>query len=181
MEKAYKISEGKILDDYRAYFENVKKQAEFVKKFTKENKIEAVQYRIFGNGFINKVFEENEKDNIRFEIIPTKNDCKKFEKQLCKSYKFDTRKFKKNSKIGKKIAQECYENKIVINLRYINMGDYIGSLYWGGYTLDTVEHNGKLYIHVNTAKKLENEPENFEEIKVSEFYRIKEEQNAPTS
>lgn len=178
MERAFIISEeSSYFQQWQEYCKTADKQKEFINRFFKENEIEATTYMVSGTGLCGVPFNEDSKKDIWLYIDPTENDLLKFEKILTKpNSRHGLRAFKKTSKISKDFAQKCIDKQIVINLYEPRVSSYFKSLgYMGcGYTL--LPYNGELYIKVDSNYlKTDDTPEGFKEIKLSEFYKIKEE------
>ncbi len=166
--------ESKYSQDYDKYLHMVDEQRSFVNKFLSKKGINAPKYYVRGSGFMNIPFEESDKKDISLYIEPTKEDIEKFSKQLCKPDEYNICKFKQSSKINKEFAQLCIDNKVVINLYRPRVGDYIESLY--RYGIDQFPYDDKLYFKINSESLTEetNIPEDWQEIKCSEFYITKE-------
>lgn len=180
MERAFLATkESQYYKDLENYFKMLKEQNKFINKFFKENNISAEQYRVRGNGWCNVYFEEYDKKDINLYIVPTENDLKLYAKQLTKPNENGLCKFRNNSKIGKLFAQECVDNKVIINILSLDLRDYLKSLDWGRYSFQRVPSEVGYYLKVSSDFLKEDDiPEGFIPIKLSEFYKIKEEYEA---
>lgn len=160
MERCFIVSENsKLYCDYKAFEEIRNKNNEAMKLFLKENEIEAKSYSVGDN----------------LAISATKNDLKKFEKQFKKSPIYidgdNLYEFRKNSPIGKAFA--ALKLKPLYNL---SIGLYIDAPI---HRLRTrcFMYKGSLYVTVESEKiKSDTEmPDNWKEIKRSDFYKMLEE------
>ncbi|MFC0903917.1 hypothetical protein ACFHWD_04325 [Clostridium sp. MT-14] len=175
MEKCFIANEeSKYNRDWKKYLHMVDKQRKFVNNFLKQKGINSQSYMVRGGGFVNIPFEESNKKDISLYIEPTKENLEQFSKQLCKPDKYNMCKFKQSSRINKEFAQLCIDNKVIINLYQPRVGDYIESLY--RYGIDQFPYDDKLYFKINSESLTEetNVPEDWQEIKCSEFYITKE-------
>ena len=177
MERSFIVSEeSKYLKSYSNYIEMTNQQKKFVFDFLKEKEIEAKSYILRGDGFMNCSFDEYNQSDIKLSIDPTENDLIKFKKMLTKpsgSYNLCT--FKKNSAIGKELAQRCVDEKVIINLNQPRIGDYFKSLEHGicAYSYQILPYNDKFYAKITSEYlKSDDTPEGFTEIELSEFLRI---------
>lgn len=177
MERAFMVGDSHTLFlKQRNYQMNIKKQKEFVGRFCGENGIESVQYHMGGNGSVNVSFGETHKKNITFGIIPTENDKQKFASQLRVPNEYGVSNFKKSSPIAKLFAELCIKEEIVVNIWSPRIGDYFKSLGYAGYSSRCFEYNEKVYVSVSSKNLDKDElPDGFEEIKMSELYRVIEE------
>lgn len=179
MERSFIISkESKYYIDYEKHLAKAEEQREFVIKFFNEKSIEANKYIVGGDGFVNKPFSKYEKSNVTLSIDPTENDLNKFGKMLTKPNhkRCGLCSFKKNSTIAKEFAQKCVDEKIVINLWKPRIGDYFQSLGFYGCGWQRFSYNDTLYIKVQSDYLKSNDtPDGFIEIKLSEYYKAKEE------
>lgn len=182
MERCFIVKkESEYYKDLEGYYKLENQQKKFINKFFKEKDIEAESYRVGGNGCINQPFNEYGKKDIKLEIIPTDKDLINFSKILCKSNRYGLCAFKKNSSISKEFAQRCIDEQVVINLYSPRISDYFVSLgngiYGCGY--QTFKYKDILYIKVSSDYlKDEDTPKGFKEIRLSEYYKIKEETEA---
>lgn len=172
MERAFKISDtSKYAVDLDKYIERANYTNSKIKELTKKLGIEANMYFLYGNGMCNVPFNEFGKKDIRFAILPTDNDLKKFSKELCKADNEGYRSFRVNSKTMKEIQDFCIEEKIIINLLPLDERDYFQSLRWRGYSRQRFKLDGILYMKISSEALTEDDiPEGFEIIKLSEFY-----------
>lgn len=182
MEKAFLITEeSRFYKRLKEFKELEKQQSIFMKDFFDRNGIETTKYRLCGDGFVNVPFSEHHKNEIYLEISPTEKDLTNFSKQLSKTEnRIGLRTFRKNSKIGKSVAQECIDNKVVINLMQPEIDDYFTDLIFYRRGYDGFESGDKLYFKIDVDNYFEKEkyseiPDGFEEIKVSEYHIKKEE------
>lgn len=177
MERAFiATKESKYVQDYDSYIDLLNRQKDFVNKFCKDNNIEANEYLVRGNGFVNQPFKECSKKDISFSIIPTANDLNNFSKMLTKPDKYELFSFKKNSKIAKDFAQKCIDEQIVINLYSPKPRDYFKSMSYMAYSYQQFEYDDTFYIMIKSEYLEEDDtPDGFVEIKMSEFYKVKEE------
>lgn len=177
MERAFTVSENhNLFLKQRSYETNLKKQKEFVKRFCEENGIESGKYYIGGDGSVNVSFLESHKKNITFGIIPTENDKQKFASQLRVPNEHGVSHFKKSSQIAKLFAELCIKEEIVVNIWKPMIRDYFKSLSYARFQSRCFEYNGKVYVSVSSEKLNKDElPDGFEEIKMSELYRVIEE------
>lgn len=165
----------KVLMDHKA---NVKKQMDFVIKYLAEIGIESTKYYMHGNGVVNLPFKEWEIGNIRLSIIPTKKDEENFNKKLLKADKHGLRQFRKTSKICKEFARKCIDEKIIINTHEPRISDYFKSLEYGlfGASYTRFLRENVFYIKMEHERlKVDDTPEGFKEIKLSEYYKVLEE------
>ena len=176
MERSFiATKESEYVKDFDKYSELNNQQKEFVNKFFTEKGIEANCYRIGGNGSVNKPFNDYDKNNIGFSIIPTDNDLIKFSKMLCKPDNNDLCAFKKSSTISKEFAQKCVDENIVINLHSPRISNYFISLGWHGLSRSQFPVGDDLYIKVSSEHlEADDVVEGFTEIKLSEYYIAKE-------
>ena len=175
MEKCFIANEeSKYNRDWEKYLHMVDEQRKFVNKFLEQKGINAQNYMVRGTGFVNVPFEEHDKKDIVLSIKPTNEDMGKFSKQLCKSNKYNLCKFKQSSKISKEFAQLCIDNKVIINLYQPHIGDYIISLY--RYGINQFPYDNKMYFKIDSVFLTEDSdiPTDWQEIKCSEFYIIKD-------
>lgn len=179
MERAFIVSEeSKYSKDIDKYYEMGEHQRKFVNEFLKEKAIEAVEYRVGGDGIVNAPFDEYDKNNIKLYIIPTESDLDVFGKMMCKPDMHGIRSFKKSSKISKEFAQRCIDNQIVVNLCGPRAGEYFKSIGFYGCSYSQFLYNNKLYLKMKSDfLKVDDTPEGFTEIRLSEFYKALEEYN----
>lgn len=177
MERCFIVSkESDYFKDLEIYIENCEEQRQFIIKFFKEKGIEASQYIVGGDGFVNCPFNEYSKKSIKLRIVPTDKDFVNFGKMLCKKDERGLCAFRKSSSIGKEFTQRCIDEKVVINLYPPRVSDYFQSLGFMRCSYEQFKHNDKLYLKVSSERLKENDtPEGFKEIKLSEYYLIKEE------
>lgn len=168
--------ESKWLKDYNSYLDKAKQQREFINKFFEEKGIDGESYLIGGNGFVNQPFEKWEEKNITLSIEPTENNLKKFGKVLNKVGRHGLCKFRKNSSINTELAQRCIDEKIVINLYEPDIRDYFESIRWTRTGWQGFKYEDNWYIKIESEfLKEDDTPEGFREIKLSEYYKVKEE------
>lgn len=176
VEKFYKIKNDKLDKEVVFYKNESKKRNELIISFFKTHGIEGSEYYISGNGFCNTPFEEE--DKMKIILCISEENADKFAQHLKKkSICPRTVQFKKSSKILKEFQQKCVEKKIIINLERIRVGEYFEELQYGGYSTDGLyEKDGDYYLKISTTKfeTLTPNTTGFEEIKGSEFYKIKE-------
>jgi ABC-type lipoprotein release transport system permease subunit len=117
VEKAFRIeSNAKYYTDLEKYINMVNKQKELISTFMEDHNIKANKYYLSGTGFMNCAFEDRDKNDISFGIIPTDEDKVTFSKMLCKEKEEGLCLFKKKSKVLKELQDYCIENEVVINL-----------------------------------------------------------------
>ncbi|MTI49440.1 MAG: hypothetical protein FH761_16530 [Firmicutes bacterium] len=176
MERCFIASkESDYLKEHKRYEKLQSQQRKFVDEFMSEKGIESNKFLVGGDGFINKPFKEHQKSDIRFRIVPTEKDIETFGSVLNKPNEHGLCMFRKNSSIAKEFAEKCVDNEIVVNLHSPRVGDYFGSLRYGGYSYTTFELDNDFYLAVESDKLKEDElPKGFKEIKQSEFYLAKE-------
>jgi hypothetical protein len=177
MERAFiATKESKYVQDYDKVMDLAKQQRKFVAAFLKEIGAEATRFYLHGNGMVGVPFKEYEKSDIILSIIPTDNDLIKFGKILSKPDQHDLCSFRRNSKIGKEFAQKCVDEEIIINLHHLDFRDYFESLGFAAYSMQQFKQDENFYIKlISEYLKEDDTPVGFTEIKISEFYRIKEE------
>lgn len=181
MEKFYIVINEEFLGEIDRYMENSKNQRTLVKTFFDEHGIAGEEYHIGGNGFVNCQFSENEKSQIRLHILGCDDNNEKFGKELLKPVKLfcDSdammRSFRANSKTLKAFQDLCVEQKIVINIHPIRIGDYFKELHYGGYSSSYFEYDGNMYLRVKKdVDSITPEKDGFTEIKGSEYFKAKE-------
>lgn len=176
MEKAFKLNnKSKFVVNLEKYIKAIKDNNIEIKKIFGELGIEATKYYLRGDGFVNKPFDEYEKNDIEISIAATDNDKLKFFKELCKPDEHDMCKFRKSSKTMKRIQDFCIENKLIINPSEPDLRDYFKSMRWRGYRRELFKRNDIWYLKVVNDEIKENDiPEGFEEIKLSEYFCLKE-------
>ena len=146
-----------------------------VNDFFNKNGIESTEYHMGGNGRCNAPFYHWEKEEIYLYIIPTDNDLTNFKTSFNKPLQNGLRKLRKNSKLLKEFQQICIDEQIIINITEPNLRDYFQSLGFNGYHQTRFIKNNNLYLLVESDYLDKKEiPKNFIEIKLSEFYKIKE-------
>jgi len=159
---------------WKDHLKNTKNQKEFVCSFLKEKGIETTGYYLTGDGFINKPYKDHEKGDITLYIVPTESDLENFGKMLKKPISEKLQGFKKNSAISKEFANRCIEEKVIINLNEPWLRDYF-KLGWQAFNSSRFRCEEGLFIKINSDQlKAEDNPEGFEEIKLSEFYSVVE-------
>lgn len=171
MKRAFYVTkESLYYKDYKEYMDNVRTQRLFVDKFLEENKIESKKYVVYGDGLCNCSFTEEDKPNIRLDIIPTNNDKCKFFQHLNKPDSRGLCAFRKNSDILKKFSQYCIDNNIIINTIEPDLRDYLETLYLGGYTRHIFPCNDGIYLIVTSDSIQKNDnPKGFISLSLSEF------------
>ena len=177
MDKFFKITSEEFKKEVEWYIETTKAQNEFIKKFFEENNIDGTQYYIRGTGMCNCEFEERNKVNISLSFMPTENNTKLYGKDFKQSLCDGLVALKKTSKLLKKFQDECIQNKVVINLLRIRVGDYFKELQYGGFGTNGLhEHGGAYYVKIHTSDHDSITPikEGFHEIKGSEYYAVVE-------
>ncbi len=178
MEKSFLVSkESKLAKDLDRYYEMVKNQKDFINKFFKENGIESVKYLISGSGSVNCPFQDWNRNEITLSIEPTEGDTQKYSNVLSKpSRHTGLCKFKKKSQIGKLFAQQCVNEKVVINLWKPRIGDYFESISFMRANWERFKIGDDYYLKVESEYlKSDDIPEGFTEIKLSEYYKTREE------
>ncbi|CEP45762.1 Uncharacterised protein [[Clostridium] sordellii] len=157
MEKYFRIKdECRFKKDYFDYMGNSKMLNDFIKEFFDKNDIETSKYYL------------NEE---QLYIVPTESDMCKFDKQLNKPKEKGLRAFKKNSRVNKAFVNKLKENDLKI-LRKPQLWMYIDFI--GRMSTQTFIKNSEIYAKVETDYKFIYSTEYFEEIKASEYYKIKE-------
>jgi len=176
MEKAFRIeSNEKYYIDLEKYIHITDEQRKLIKEFMDNHNIKADKYYLSGTGFMNCTFKERDKEDISFGIIPTEEDKATFSKMLCKEKEEGLCLFKKKSKILKELQDYCIENEVVINSWKPRLRDYLVSLSYYAYSSGLFKYNNCYYLNVDSEiLKDDDVPEGFIEIKMSEFYKIKE-------
>jgi hypothetical protein len=159
------------------YIEMYEQQRVFVKQFFKDNEIEGTQYIVSGDGWVNKPFEEWNKNKITLNINPTEKDNQKFGSMLTKPKHHGLCAFKKGSKIAKEFSDLCFKEKIVVNLYQPSLRDYFQSIGYSAYTSHLLDNeDNSFYLKVESKNLKEDDiPEYMTEIKASDFYKILEE------
>lgn len=178
MERSFVVEkESKYAKAFDEYIKGSEQQREIINKFFNKKGIESNEFIVSGDGFINIPFGEDSKSDIALYINPTENDLIKFGKLLKKPNKnHGLCGFKKNSNITKEFAQSCIDNKVVINLYKPRVSDYFISILYRGCNLQQFQHNDNMYLKISSDYLKEDDtPEGFKEIKLSEYYKIKEE------
>lgn len=176
MERAFIVSkESSYHKELDKYVEHLREQKAFINKFFKDKGIEAEAYRVGGNGGINCAFDEWKIKDIYLYIILTENDKIKFDKMLCKADKHGARSFKLNTEIAKDFARKCIDEKIIINVHEPSLRDYFKKLRYCAFRFNRFVSEGKLFLKVSADDLTEDNPQGFEEIKLSEFYKKFEE------
>jgi hypothetical protein len=177
MEKSFMVSkESEFIKAYENYVQELDNQKDFINAFFKKHNIETTVYMIRGNGFVNQPFKEYSKSDISLYIEPTENDISKFGKTLSKPKNNGLRSFRSNSIISKEFQNECVKEEIVINLYHPTPREYFSSLGYAGFNWSFFKSNDTYYMKI-TSERLENSdiPNGFSEIKLSEFYKAREE------
>lgn len=184
MEKFYIIKNKQFLKEVKDYKKNGKVRDNLIQKFFKKHGITGSKYFIGGNGFVNEPFTEDEKENICLYVEDTKENLKKFEKQLKKPVTFKDGQslypFRKNSAILKEFQQECINKKIIINLHSHREGDYFKEVLYTNQSVTRFEYENQYYLRISAdVNDITPIQDGFIEIKGSEFYnaleRLKEE------
>ncbi|MGL4454070.1 MAG: hypothetical protein ACRCTZ_23210, partial [Sarcina sp.] len=121
-------------------------------------------------------FKESDKKDIRLEIDPTVEDELTFKGQLNKTRTREGRRsFRKSSKLLKKFQDECVKNKVVVNICDVDMRDYFKGMGLKGYSRSIVICEDCYYLKLSSDYlKADDTPDGLEEIKMSEYYKIKE-------
>lgn len=178
MERAFIVtSESKYHKELKIYEENYRNQIKAMNEFFELVGIETEKYYLRGDGRINKPFEEFRKNDIKLGIIPTDNDNVNFDKMLTRTDEHGSRDFRRNSKIGKELADYCIKNKVIINVREPEVRGYIESVGWRRYSralLSMDDGNYALKVKSDSLRE-DDTPEGFIPIKLSEFYKLVEE------
>lgn len=180
MDKFFRITNDGFKEEVKWYIETSQAQNNFIKKFFEENNIDGTQYYIRGTGMCNCEFQERNKENITLSIMPTENNTERFGKDFKQSLCDGLVSLRKTSKLLKKFQDECIQNKVVINLLRIRVGDYFKELHFGGFgTGGLHEYDGAYYLNIHTSKHdtITPEKDGFEEIKGSEYYSVVEKLN----
>lgn len=179
MERAFLVTkDSNYYKDVQKYVGMVQKQKQQVADFEKSVDIEANEYAVTGDGGCNCPFDEFDKSEIRFYIVPTKKDKTKFQKQLLKPMLNGLSQFRRNGKISREFQQYCVDNKVIINILQPDLIDYLKSIDWAGYTRQMIECDEGYYLKVTSEllKEYDN-PKGFIPIPMSEFYKKLEEKN----
>ena len=176
MERAFIIEkESKYYRRLNICEQYMDKQNKVVSDFFNKKGIESTEYYMEGNGRCNTPFYHWEKEEICLYIIPTVNDLTNFKTSFNKPLQNGLRKLRKNSKLLKEFQQICIDEQIIINIIEPNLRDYFQSLGYKGYHQTRFIKNNNLYLLVESDYLDKKEiPKNFIEIKLSEFYKIKE-------
>ena len=177
MEKAFRLSkDSEMFKDYMKLIENVKFQKKCVFDFFKEHEIEASKYYLTGDGFCNRPFRESWKEDISLGIVPTKKDKEHFGNMLLKPLDNGIYMFRKRCKLIKLFQDYAIEKQFVINIYQPDMRDYFKSLGFYGYGLSRlISKDNLIYIKISSDHLKDDDiPEGLEEIKISEFYAIRE-------
>lgn len=178
MKRAFIVtSESKYYKDMEEYIKISEEQKNFVKMFFKKNNIETKKFAVRGEGLCNKIFTEYSMRDIYLTIVPTENDRVNFSKQLTKIDADGICRFRQNSKILKDFQKQCVDQKVIINILSPNIRDSFTSMSWfKGYGFTRLKVDDKYYVEINSDELSSIElPKGFEEIKLSEFYRVVEE------
>ena len=176
MERAFIIEkESKYYRMLNIYEQYMNEQIKVVNDFFNKKGIESTEYYMGGNGRCNAPFYHWEKEEIYLYIIPTDNDLTNFKTSFNKPLENGLRKLRKNSELLKEFQQICIDEQIIINIIEPNLRDYFQSLGYKGYHQTRFIKNNNLYLLVESDYLDKKEiPKNFIEIKLSEFYKIKE-------
>lgn len=177
MEKFYVVTNEDFLSSIKKYKDAESERRQLITRFFEENGIDGDLYYIGGTGCVGVPFEKYSKKDINLCISNTENNSSKFANQLKKDILDpDMRQFKKSSSILKEFQDICVKDGIVINNHDVRVGDCFAELAYMGYSLMKFEHDGKYYLYISTNKVDPITPlyDGFEEIKGSEFYRVKE-------
>ncbi|WP_244832976.1 hypothetical protein [Clostridium sp. BJN0001] len=177
MEKAFKLGkDSQLYKDYQKYIERVEFQKKCVCDFFKNHEIKTTKYYVTGDGFCNKAFNEYEKKDIRIGIIPNECDKKTFKKELLRPSDCGLCMFRANGKLSRSFQNYAIEKQFVINILEPYANDYFKSLGFGGYSLaKLIDENNVMYIKISSEHLGDKDvPKGLEEIKISEFYAIKE-------
>lgn len=158
MDKYFIVTEkSRLYNDYFNYIQNKKEIHEHVKHFLDEHGIKAKYYACLGYSLY---------------IEPTEEDLEIFGGMLCRPKPNGLRRFKENSRIGKAWAKRLQTAHLEA-LSSPNMLLYLDSF--------IPRYRSRLF-HVGTTLygSIESDydftlPEEFKEIKASEFYRVLEE------
>jgi hypothetical protein len=151
MEKAFKIGDNaKYYIDLEKYIANTDRQRTLVDEFLKKHNIEANKFCVGGNGFVNKPFEEHEKEDIVLDILPTDKDKENFGKLLRKENDYGLCGFKKKSKINKEFQDYCVETQMIINLSEPYLRDYFKSLDLGAYSRSLFKKDDVWYLKISS-------------------------------
>ena len=177
MEKFYIVENKEYIKEIEDFDKNKKDRIEFMKKFFADKGISREQYWICGDGFYNKPFEDEKKNTIRLWIEDCEENNSKFGKELLKPKAIFSnsdvlmRSFRANSKTLKEFQNLCIENKIVINLFPIQVGDYFKELHFGGFSSSRFVYDGKYYLRISTSNYDEITPDDgFIEIAGSMYF-----------
>lgn len=155
MDKYYEVTkESKLYDEYFKWFNNYIEIKKIAKEFMTTHGIETVEF-----------YASNE----NFHIVPTANDMKTFEKQLCKnSEDYGLVKFKKTSSIGKDWAAK---NVTVLRKPMVTF-EYYNHIYSGSTRLFHDKNTNKVYFSLESKSDIEETPVGFVEMKGSDFYKV---------
>ncbi|MGL5328357.1 MAG: hypothetical protein ACRDD7_03740 [Peptostreptococcaceae bacterium] len=174
MERAFRVlKDSTYYNRFMKYIENMDNQKKIVKEFLDKHDIETREYYLGGNGAVNQPFIEIWKSDIDLYIVPTEKDKLRFDKVLCKPLEHGLRKFKKSNKLLKEFQQYCIDNQVVINAHEDAPRDYFESIGLSGYSYSRVKIEDEIYLKISSHRLSKDEiPEGFEELKLSEYYKI---------
>ena len=177
MEKFYIVTNEEFLDRVKKVKIAESERRKLIHRFFDEKGIDGKVYYIGGSGYVGVPFTERFKRDINLGINNTENNVKLFDNQLKKdTVNGNMRMFKKSSKILKAFQDECIKEQIVINNHEVRVGDYFEELELLGYTYLKFEYDGKYYLYIssNKVESITPKKDGFNEIKGSEFYKVKE-------
>lgn len=174
MEQAFKVKrESNFYKDTIAYFEDMKKEREFVLSFGKKHGIKGSRYDIGCDGSFNKQVGERYKDTIYFGIEATEEEIspliKEFKKPVNGVYYL-----KKNSKILKEMKDLIMETGLVLNVKCFSPIDYTTD-FVRRYSWNRFQLGDDLYVKLNIDGDYIFKHDEFDPIKISEYYQKLEE------
>jgi hypothetical protein len=157
MEKFYIVTEKSDLRQrYLEYEKNLEEVNEVIKEFFEENSIKTDEYYCTSESLY---------------IVPTNEDIELYEKMLKKPLDNDLREFKVKSKIATK-WQEKLRGKILTVKQKPFLPTYFNS--YGKSRSRLFQIGDTVYCSYENGCEFKN-PEGFQEIKASEFYKLTEE------
>lgn len=160
MEKFFIVTDkSRLKKDYEDYLENSKKVNELAKEFMDAHGFETHHYGVRGDIFF---------------IVPTREDKVNFSNQLYKDSQGNGLVgFKKNSKMGKAWIDLLEDKKITVQDKP-SLPLYF-STFFGRSSSRLFKVKDIVYCSIDANTQKIDNPEGFEEIKASEFYKIIEE------
>lgn len=159
MENYYEVTkQSNLYQEYMDYISNNKEMRKIADEFLIKNEVDTDKYAGTADTFY---------------IIPTEKDLNEFEKFLCKPLENWLRAFKKTSKIGKAWLETLEENNIK-PMHKPFLQEYFNV--WGQTWNRLFNVGDKVYCSFKSEYDFKN-PEGFEELKLSEFFKIVEDEN----